>query len=385
MFASRTNLRFILIILPLFVGCNAHKISPYQITDAPASKQEFPTNIILLIGDGMGLTQISAAMYSNENQLAMSKFSVIGFHKSHAANELITDSAAGGTAIACGIKTNNGNIGTDEYGSARQSILEELDSIGFATGMIVTSSIVHATPASFAAHRARREMYEEIALDYLQTDIDLLIGGGKQYFQNRELDQRDLIREYEDKGYAILDLLDVSMNKVKWPIDKNLIYFTADKQPLPVRSGRNYLSFAVRQGTQFLAQKSAKGFFLMVEGSQIDWMNHANDGKGVVMETLDFDRAVWEALQFADKNGNTLVIVTADHESGGMSIEAGSKVNKLKYGFTTNGHTASLIPVLAYGPAAHLFHGIYENTALYKKMRQALRLEEKPNPLFPNP
>jgi alkaline phosphatase len=103
------------------------------------------------------------------------------------------------------------------------------------------------------------------------------------------------------------------------------------------------------------------------------------------METLDFDRAVWEALQFADKNGNTLVIVTADHESGGMSIEAGSKVNKLKYGFTTNGHTASLIPVLAYGPAAHLFHGIYENTALYKKMRQALRLEEKPNPLFPNP
>jgi len=189
------------------------------------------------------------------------------------------------------------------------------------------------------------------------------------------MDDRDLIKEFENKGYVIMDQLYTTMNKIKWPLDKNLIYFTADKQPLTVSGGRDYLSFAVRQGVQFLEQKSNKGFFLMVEGSQIDWMNHANDGRGVVMETLDFDRAIWEAIQYANRTGNTLVLVTADHESGGMSIESGSKINKLKYGFTTNGHTASMIPVFAYGPGSNLFNGIYQNTAIYKKMRKALQMK----------
>jgi alkaline phosphatase len=372
-------------ILLLLVGCKSNTTISYDLDEKVKEFQDYPTNIILLIGDGMGLTQISAAMYSNNNRLALAKFPVIGFHKSHAANELITDSAAGGTAIACGIKTNNGNIGTDENGLATVSILEELDSINFSTGMIVTSTIVHATPAAFAAHQARREMYEEIALDYLDAKVDLLIGGGRQYFQNREMDDRDLINEFENKGYVVMDQLYTTMNKIKWPLDKNLLYFTADKQPLTVSGGRDYLSFAVRQGVQYLEQKSNKGFFLLVEGSQIDWMNHANDGRGVVMETLDFDRAIWEAIQYANRKGNTLVLVTADHESGGMSIEADSRMNKLKYGFTTNGHTAAMIPVFAYGPGSTLFRGIYENTSIYHKMRAALGLKEKINPPSPNP
>lgn len=374
-----------LLIFFLITGCKSNADISYHLPDNQVEKLEHPINIILLIGDGMGLTQVSAAMYNNNNKLALSKFPVIGFHTSHAANELITDSAAGGTAIACGIKTNNGNIGTDANGMPVQSILEELDSLGLSTGMIVTSSIVHATPAAFAAHQARREMYEEIALDYLNKDIDLLIGGGRQYFQEREMDERDLIKEFENKGYVIMDLLYTSMNKIKWPLNKNLIYFTADKQPLTVSGGRDYLSFAVRQGVQYLEQKSDKGFFLMVEGSQIDWMNHANDGKGVVMETLDFDRAIWEALQYAHKKGNTLVLVTADHESGGMSIEKDSRLNKLKFGFTTNGHTAAMIPVYAFGPGSNLFNGIYENTTIYQKMRKVLQLKDKSNPLSPNP
>lgn len=379
------KISFAFTFLLLLVGCKSNTSISYDLDEKGKEFQDYPTNIILLIGDGMGLTQISAAMYSNNNRLALAKFPVIGFHKSHAANELITDSAAGGTAIACGIKTNNGNIGTDENGLPTLSILEELDSMKFSTGMIVTSTIVHATPAAFAAHRARREMYEEIALDYLDANVDLLIGGGRQYFQNREMDDRDLVNEFENKGYVVMDQLYTTMNKIKWPLDKNLLYFTADKQPLTVSGGRNYLSFAVRQGVQYLEQKSNKGFFLLVEGSQIDWMNHANDGRGVVMETLDFDRAIWEAIQYANRNGNTLVLVTADHESGGMSIEADSKMNKLKYGFTTNGHTAAMIPVFAYGPGSNLFRGIYENTSIYHKMRTALGLKERVNPLFPNP
>lgn len=379
------KISFAFTFLLLLVGCKSNTAISFDLDDKGKEFQDYPTNIILLIGDGMGLTQISAAMYSNNNRLALTKFPVIGFHKSHAANELITDSAAGGTAIACGIKTNNGNIGTDENGLPTLSILEELDSMNFSTGMIVTSTIVHATPAAFAAHRARREMYEEIALDYLNANVDLLIGGGRQYFQNREMDDRDLINEFENKGYVVMDQLYTTMNKIKWPLDKNLLYFTADKQPLTVSGGRDYLSFAVRQGVQYLEQKSNKGFFLLVEGSQIDWMNHANDGRGVVMETLDFDRAIWEAIQYANKKGNTLVLVTADHESGGMSIEADSKMNKLKYGFTTNGHTAAMIPVFAYGPGSSLFRGIYENTSIYHKMRAVLGLKERINPLSPNP
>ena len=382
---SLLKISFAFTFLLLLVGCKSNISISYDLDEKGKEFREYPTNIILLIGDGMGLTQISAAMYSNNNRLALAKFPVIGFHKSHAADELITDSAAGGTAIACGIKTNNGNIGTDENGLATVSILEELDSLNFSTGMIVTSTIVHATPAAFAAHQARREMYEEIALDYLDTNVDLLIGGGRQYFQNREMDDRNLIIEFENKGYIVMDQLYTTMNKIKWPSDKNLLYFTADKQPLTVSGGRDYLSFAVRQGVQYLEQKSNKGFFLLVEGSQIDWMNHANDGRGVVMETLDFDRAIWEAIQYANKKGNTLVLVTADHESGGMSIEADSKMNKLKYGFTTNGHTAAMIPVFAYGPGSSLFRGIYENTSIYHKMRAALGLKKKINPPSPNP
>lgn len=380
-----SKIYFAFTLLLLLVGCKSNTTLSYDLEENGKDFQDYPTNIILLIGDGMGLTQISAAMYSNNNRLALAKFPVIGFHKSHAANELITDSAAGGTAIACGIKTNNGNIGTDENGSPAVSILEELDSMNFSTGMIVTSTIVHATPAAFAAHRARREMYEEIALDYLKANVDLLIGGGRQYFQNREMDDRDLINDFENKGYVVMDQLYTTMNKIKWPLDKNILYFTADKQPLTVSGGRNYLSFAVRQGVQYLEQKSNKGFFLLVEGSQIDWMNHANDGRGVVMETLDFDRAIWESIQYANRKGNTLVLVTADHESGGMSIEADSRMNKLKYGFTTNGHTAAMIPVFAYGPGANLFRGIYENTSIYHKMRAALGLKEKISPPSPNP
>ncbi|MDP4815831.1 MAG: alkaline phosphatase [Saprospiraceae bacterium] len=382
---SLLKISFAFTFLLLLVGCKSNISISYDLDEKGKEFQDYPTNIILLIGDGMGLTQISAAMYSNNNRLALAKFPVIGFHKSHAANELITDSAAGGTAIACGIKTNNGNIGTDENGIPTLSILEELDSMNFSTGMIVTSTIVHATPAAFAAHRARREMYEEIALDYLDANVDLLIGGGRQYFQNREMDDRDLVNEFENKGYVVMDQLYTTMNKIKWPLDKNLLYFTADKQPLTVSGGRDYLSFAVRQGVQYLEQKSNKGFFLLVEGSQIDWMNHANDGRGVVMETLDFDRAIWEAIQYANKKGNTLVLVTADHESGGMSIEAESRMNKLKYGFTTNGHTAAMIPVFAYGPGSNLFRGIYENTSIYHKMRTVLGLKERINPLSPNP
>lgn len=359
---------YFLLLLPLWSGCGATKELP--LIEAPVAEQ--PKNIILLIGDGMGLAQITAALYSNFNRLQLEQFPVVGFHKPYSADDLVTDSAAGATAFSCGVKTYNNAIGLDRDSLPVKTILEEADGLGLATGLVVTSTLVHATPAAFVAHAKSRESYEEIAADMLDTPIDLMIGGGKKYFDRRETDDRDLYLELDKKGYGVSDYSLFDINQIKWDPGRPFVFFTADKQPLTVAAGRDYLSYATRKGIAFLQQRSEKGFFMVIEGSQIDWACHANDDRLAIKETLDFDRAIGEALNFARADGNTLVIVTADHETGGLAIQEGSRLNRLDCAFTTINHTAALIPVFAYGPKAHLFSGMYENTAIYHKMREAL-------------
>jgi alkaline phosphatase len=327
-------------------------------------------NIILLIGDGMGLSQISAALY-NEKKIALERFSVIGFQKTTSANNLVTDSAAAATALACGKKTNNNAIGLDENGQPCATILEEAEKRGLATGLVVTSSIVHATPACFIAHQKSRNFYENIAADFLNTKIDLFIGGGKQFFDRRDNDERNLTRELEAQGMAVYDYFRDNIMKITPSPQKRFAFFTADNQPLPAFQGRDYLPRATRMSLEYLSQRSEKGFFLMVEGSQIDWSCHANQGEPLLNEMKDFDDAILQAFAFAKKDGQTLVIVTADHETGGVALNSGSQMKKLNLKFTTNGHTASMVPVFAYGPKAELFQGIYENTEIYFKMKEA--------------
>ncbi|MFN7115898.1 MAG: alkaline phosphatase [Saprospiraceae bacterium] len=360
------------ILLILVVSCKTtsteteHRALPLSVQD------QKPKNIILMIGDGMGVSQITAGLYSNNNRLALEKFPVVGFHKSYSFDDLITDSAAGATAFACGVKTYNGAIGLNADTIPCTTILEESERNGLATGMVVTSTIVHATPASFIAHQQIRVLNEEIAADFLKTDIDLIIGGGKRYFDRRDIDNRNLYEELERKGYFVSDYMKAELTQLGLNPKQNFAYFTADTDPLPAPAGRDYLPYAVKQALPFLEQRSDKGFFLMVEGSQIDWAGHARKGDILIEEMLDFYKAIEIVLEFAHKRGNTLVIVTGDHETGGFSITEGSKMNRLKTAFTTNGHTAALIPVFAYGPSAQLFSGIYENTDIYKKMRYAL-------------
>lgn len=339
---------------------------------------DHPINVILMIGDGMGLAQISSALYTNENQLFLEEFPVVGFHKSYAYDHLVTDSAAGATAFACGKKTYNAAIGVDKDSLPCKTILEESMERGLATGLIVTSTIVHATPAAFAAHSLSREFYEEIASDMAETQPDLMIGGGKMYFDRRDGDDRDIIGELRSKGCTVEDYSSSDMTGFKWNASKKLVYFTADKQPLSVSAGRDYLALACRLGPHFLEKRSEKGFFLMIEGSQIDWACHANDGKLAIKETLDFNRAIGEALKYAQNNQNTLVIVTADHETGGMALMPGSKMGGVQTAFTTNNHTATLIPVFAFGPGSELFSGIYENTEIYHKIRWAFGFGVQP-------
>lgn len=349
--------------------------TPTEATTSLAVSQpgKRPKNIILMIGDGMGLSQVSAALYANNNTLNLERFPVIGFHKSYSASDLVTDSAAGATAFSCGEKTYNGAVGLKKDTTPCPTILEEAEARGMATGIVVTSTIVHATPAAFVAHQPMRTMYEEIAADLVKTEVDFLIGGGLRYFNRRKNDNRDLVKELQRKNYVVTTFLDNTLNASSMRYDKNFIYFAADSDPLPVMHGRNYLPYATRMAMTFLQKHNEdKGFFLLVEGSQIDWANHAHEGNMAISEILDFDQTIKNVLAFAQANGETLVIVTADHETGGMALNEGSKMKRPKLAFTTNGHTASLVPVYAYGPGSELFHGLYENTAIYQKMRQAL-------------
>lgn len=331
-----------------------------------------PKNIILMIGDGMGLAQISLAMYNNNHRLNLEDFPVIGFHKPYSNSDLITDSGAGATAFSCGVKTYNHAIGMKIDSTACYSILEEAEANGLATGLIATATIVHATPASFIAHQKLRVFYEAIASDFLNTEIDLFIGGGLKYFNNRKKDNRNLYRELQQKGYYVSDFINGSLRTVRPNPEKNFAFFTGNSHPLPATAGRTYLPYASAMATNFLKMRSDKGFFLMIEGSQIDMAGHGNDSRWVVQETLDFDKAVGEVLKFAKREGNTLVIVTADHETGGLSLSPNRRETKIKPAFNTNGHSGVLVPVFAFGPSAKLFAGIYENTAIYHKMRRAI-------------
>ncbi len=331
-----------------------------------------PKNIILLIGDGMGISQITGGLYENMNWLNLERFPVIGLHKSYSADSLVTDSAAGATAFSIGIKSKNGYLGIDSSKKSHITILEESVIRGLATGLITTTSVVHATPAAFVSHQPDREQYELIAMDMMDVDFNLLIGGGKKYFERRKKDSFNLINLLLSKGYMVRDYFEEDFESYKIPSVKKFCFFTADGDPLPANRGRNYLQKATKEGLRLLENASQKGFFLMIEGGQIDWGGHDNVSEYLVSEMLDFDKAVKEALDFAEKDKNTMVIVTGDHETGGFSILPGSEMAKLKTAFTTKKHTADLIPVFAYGPGSERFAGIYENTAIYHKMRKLL-------------
>ena len=373
------KLLFASTLVLVFVACNRiPQPSENTVSTQHIKLAKHPKNVILLIGDGMGIAQITAALYTNNNKLNLEQFPIIGLHKSYASNDLITDSAAGATAFACGVKTYNGAIGVNEDVQPVPTILEEAEERGLATGLIASSSITHATPASFIAHVEQRKMMEAIALDFLDTEIDLFIGGGKKYFDRREEDSRNLSKELESKGYKISDYSQEELSDIAIDFDQNFGYFTADSEPLPRSQGRDYLVPAAKLAPIFLEKRSDKGFFLMLEGSQIDWGGHANNSEYIISEMLEFDEVIGAMLAYAKEDGETLVIVTADHETGGYAINTGSEMGKIEGAFTTDKHTAALIPVFAYGPGAELFAGTYENTAIYDKMRQALNFKGTP-------
>lgn len=333
-------------------------------------EEQTAQNIILMIGDGMGISQIYAAMTANHGNLHLEKCTHTGLQKTYSANAYITDSGASGTAIATGVKTKNGMIGTDTASQPVWTILEYAEINGLSTGLVATSTITHATPASFIAHEPNRNDYEKIAMDFLETEIDIFIGGGKDHFVRRE-DSLNLIDSLENKGYQVTN----NISEIKMSSGKTAC-FTADLHNPPILGGRgDMLPDATEAAIRFL-DKQGTGFFLMIEGSQIDWAGHDNNTEGIISETIDFDKALGVALEFAEKNKNTLVIVTADHETGGMGIIGGDiAAGNVEAAFTTDGHSAVVVPVFTYGPCAEEFSGIYENTEIFSKMMEAFGFE----------
>ncbi len=330
-------------------------------------KGKRPKNIILFIGDGMGVDHVWAGLTANGGKLFLDNFKHIGFSKTQSADKYTTDSAAGGTALATGVRTYNGAIGVDVNRKPLQSILEQAEEMKLATGLVSTSAITHATPASFIAHQAARSKYEAIAADFLKTDIDVFIGGGYKHFADRE-DGRNLIEELRKNGYQVLQDLQ-AISQVK---EGKLAGLTAPEHNGRLAERGNMLPVATRTAINILSNNK-KGFFLMVEGSQIDWGGHANNTPYVVEEMLDLDQAIGEALAFAARDRETLVVVTADHETGGMSITDGNLyTGKVQGSFTTEDHTPVMVPIFAFGPGASEFTGIMDNTDVNKKMRQLL-------------
>jgi alkaline phosphatase len=363
-------------MLLLVIGAGGCKPGvTYKSLPAPVIFEGKPRNVILLIGDGMGLAQASAVIYDTKGPSPLEACPIVGFHKPASLNDLITDSGAGATAFACGMKSYLNAIGMDPDTMPCKTILEEARNRGLATGVIATSSIVHATPAAFFAHQPMRTDYEPIAADLVASGMDFFVGGGKKYFDRREMDNRNLLRELELQGYDVRTYFEEELQQVRLSHKRKFIYFSADNTPLSVFQGRNYLPYAVSMATRFLSRRSEEGFFLVVEGSQIDWKCHANNGQELLLEMHDFMEATEAALQFAAVDRRTLVLITGDHETGGLAIEQGSRHRKLNLAFTTNGHTAALVPVYAFGPGAETFSGIYENTEIYHKLMRLLNFE----------
>ncbi len=326
-----------------------------------------PKNVILLIGDGMGLSQVSASQFYNPQKTNFERFHIIGLSKTSSASDLITDSAAGATVFSAGVKSYNGAIGVDKDTIATSLITELLIKRGFSTGIISTSSIQHATPASFYAHVKSRVLYDQIAEFMPESGVDFFAGGGLK-FMNARKDGKDILAEMTKNGYTV--------NTTSLPTTvgdgKQVILLAADGMPKMSEGRGDFLPDATKLALEKLS-KNEKGFFLMVEGSQIDWGGHANDSDYLINELIDFDKTLGVALDFAKNNGETLVIVTADHETGGFTLASdNADYNKIKPSFSTTGHSATMVPVFAQGPGSYKFNGIFENTTIHDKMLELL-------------
>ena len=324
-------------------------------------------NIILLIGDGMGPNQVALAKFAtggSDHRLSFENFPFTGIVYTHSANSLYTDSAASATAWSTGIRTINQFLAIDAEKKFLPTIPELLSTKGYKSGLVATSSITHATPAAFYAHIDNRTKEKEIAKMLIDSDIDIALGGGNKFFDAVIVDGGPLMI-YEK------NLLNPNTLNSK---ERILGLFAEDgiERRSDVPTQLEMTQFAL----SFLEKKSTNcaGFFLMSEGSQIDWAGHANNVEYMLVEFADFDATVQAATDFAAESQNTLVLVTADHSTGGLVLQR-PRGSKVPAQWTTGSHDLSPINIYAFGPGAELFSGVMDNTEIFDRILLALDYE----------
>lgn len=334
-----------------------------------------PKNVILFIGDGMGVSHITAGK-TVKGVLNLERFKTLGLLTTHSQNAFVTDSAAAGTALATGHKTYNGAVSVSIENKPLKTIVEYAEENGKATGLVVTCSLTHATPAAFVSHVKNRNDHTAIAEHIVNSGIDVMFGGGWAYFVQKSADgskrndNKDLIMKLSKRMKVILSVGE--FRKLN-DIDSVAGFFAPDH--LPKVKDREFSLAELTEKAIKILSKNSKGFFLMVEGSQIDWEAHNNNRDYIITELTDFDNAVGIGMDFALRNNRTLVLVTADHETGGFAVHDGSIVDKkiTASGFTTKNHTASMVPIFAYGPGSSAFSGIHDNTIVGKTIIEYLQ------------
>lgn len=323
-------------------------------------------NVIFLIGDGMGLSQITAAAYANCG-LTLMNFNYIGLQRNNALGAFTTDSAAGGSALATGERHANRHISMTEEGEAVPSLSDWFRGKGLPVGVVTLGNAVDATPTAFYGHSVERDNADELTRCLLDTPVDLLCGSGIRQFTERG-DGIDLIGELS-KNYRFVRSID-EINAA----EGRVVCIDERMDEAAEESNLGLLAEATRAAIDKLQERGDKGFFLMVEGAKIDYAGHSRCLPGSVIEMLSFDLAVAEALKFADENGQTLVVVTADHETGGLVLLDGDEQSGRIMGvYTTDDHTPAMLPVFAYGPGADRFCGTYLNTEIARRISELTR------------
>lgn len=376
------RIAFVIGILMMLTACKGEqkdtRLTYYQtdrvydvVTVVEPSRDGEVRNIIFMIGDGMGLEQVSCAWVLNHGKLNLDNMPVIGLSRTYAANSLITDSAAGGTALAIGQKTDLEHIGTAPDGTEVPSLLVNAHNHGYKTGVVVTCMLNDATPCDFCCHNDSRYEYDDLIADYLTCGVDFIAGGGLNYFYKKRNDHRDIVSEMDKAGFHVV-LDEMALGRAtELPVaallaDENL--------PVAEKRGELYRDM-VRKCLDMLDDASGeKGFVAMLEGSCIDDWEHSNRIDLAMEELLDFDRTLGDVLEWAARDGHTLVVVTADHATGALTLQDGDlEKGKIGVAFGNDSHNGIVVPIYAFGPGADRFGGIKENYEIANTINSLLK------------
>lgn len=362
-------------------------------------------NVIYLIGDGMGFGAVTSLLLSEDEATGFEQAPVVGLHETCSADNYVTDSAAGGTALATGTRTNNGYVGADPDGAQLTSVLRKAQAMGKKTGIVVNTTLTEATPAAFYAGVTSRKMVYDIAKQFTECDVDIAIGGGLGHFYNRP-DSLDLTATLIDKGYdvylhwetvlntesdkfvGILPLSDLHRREKNHGkasaaegqevcLAAQMAAMNEDINAEHLSEPTVYLEKATAKALDVLSRNNEDGFFLMIESAIIDGYGHNNDGEGMVIEMKEFNCTLQKMIEYVNLHPETLLVVTADHETGGTGVyynghKPGNE-GPLKMIFSTSGHTGTVVPVFAYGAGAENFAGVMKNTDIPKKIEELMK------------